>query len=110
MPDFDELLPEETQEQDQHLIHDLHRMYHMDTQKAEQLARIRQRLLTNRDGSAYDHESTQQRYMTPNTQQAMMNNRSMKQIRSTIIVGESLQQPFTAIGAGLIVPLLVDSL
>jgi photosystem II stability/assembly factor-like uncharacterized protein len=110
MPDFDELLPGETQEQDQHLIHDLHRMYHTDTQKAEQLARIRQRLLTNREGSAYDHESTQQRYMTPNMQQARMNNRSMKQIRSSIIEGESWQQRFSTIAAVLIVTLLVGSL
>ncbi len=110
MADFDELLPEETQEQDQHLVHDLHRMYHTDTQKAEQLARIRQRLLTTRDGSAYDPESTQQRYMTPNTQQARTNNRSMKQIRSTVIEGGSWQHRFSTIAAVLIVTLLVGSL
>jgi len=110
MPDFDELLPEETQEQDQHLIHDLHRMYRTDTQKAERLARIRLRLLTTRDGPTYDFESTQQRNMTPNTQQARMNNRSMQQIRSTAIEGGSWQHHFSTLAAVLIVTFLVGSL
>src|SRR3989442_5612438 len=110
MADLDEPLPEEMHEQNQHLIHDLQHMYHTDPQKAERLARIHQRLLTNRDGSAYDHESTQQRYMTPNTQQARTNNRSMKQIRSTVIEGGLWQHRFSTIAAVLIVTLLVGSL
>jgi photosystem II stability/assembly factor-like uncharacterized protein len=110
MADFDEPLPEETQEQNQHLIHELHRMYHTDTQKAERLARIRQRLLTNRGDSAHDQESTQQHNMMPNMQQARTNNRSMKQIRSLVIEGGSWQHRFSTIAAVLIVTLLVGSL
>src|SRR5260370_42656930 len=48
--------------------------------------------------------------MQANTQQARMNNRRMKQIRSTIIEGGSWQQRFSAIASGLIVTLLVGSL
>ncbi|HKF38756.1 MAG TPA: hypothetical protein VKB35_17815 [Ktedonobacteraceae bacterium] len=43
MADFDELLPEEADERDQRLMHDLRRIYRTDTQTVEHLARIRQR-------------------------------------------------------------------
>ena len=60
MANFDELLPEEADERDQRLVHDLRRIYRTDTQTVEHLASIRQRLLANDDSSAYDYESMQQ--------------------------------------------------
>ncbi len=51
MADFNELLPEEADVQDQRLIHDLRRMYRTDTQTIEHLARVRHRLPINDDSS-----------------------------------------------------------
>src|SRR5438309_896286 len=73
--DFDELLPEEADEQNQRLMHDLRRIYRTDTQTVEHLAHMRQRLLANDDSSAYDHESTQQHYTPPTLQQVQSSTR-----------------------------------
>ena len=59
MTDFDELLPEEADERDQRLIHDLRRMYRADTQTIEHLARVRHHLPINNDSSVNDRESRQ---------------------------------------------------
>ncbi len=110
MAGFDELLPGEADGQDQRLTRDLHRMYHIDTQTAERLARVRQHLLTNRDGSVNDYESTQQLNMTPNTQPARINNRNVKLVRSTVPWEGSWQRRLSMVAAVLFATLLVGSL
>jgi hypothetical protein len=75
MANFDELLPEEADVQDQRLIRDLRRMYRTDTQTVEHLARVRHRLLTNDESFVYDQESMQQHDTSPTIQQAQSSTR-----------------------------------
>jgi len=104
MADSNELLPEEVDEQNQRLIHDLRRIYHIDGQKAEHLARIHQRL-TNSDISAHG----QPNQMTLITQQVGLSSRSAKRTRSTA-QGGSWQRRLSMIAAVVFATLLVSSL
>jgi photosystem II stability/assembly factor-like uncharacterized protein len=110
MADFDELLLEEADERDQRLIHDLRRMYHMDAQTAEHLARVRHHLLTNRNSSVYDHQGTQQHHMPLNVQQARSSTRNMAQTRFTIAGERPWGRRLSTVAAVLFVILLVGSL
>jgi len=111
MADFDELLPEEgADERDQRLIHDLRRMYSMEAQTAEHLARIGQRLLTNRDSSEYDHQSTQQHHAPLNMQQARSSTGNAEQIRSSGAEERPWRRRLSMVAAGLFVVVLVGSL
>ncbi len=84
MADFDELLPEEADEQNQRLMHDLRRIYRTNTQTVEHLARMRERLIANDDSSANDHERTQQH--TPPTLQQVQSN--SENARHTLFAAE----------------------
>ncbi len=99
MADFDELLPEEADVQDQRLIHDLRRMYRTDTQTVEHLARIRHRLLANDDSSVLDHESTKQHYTPPTIQEARSSTGNAKQTRFTVAGQRSWQQRLGVLAA-----------
>ncbi len=110
MTDFDKLLPEESDERDQRLIHDLRRSYRTDTQPVEQLARIHQRLLANDDSSVNDHMSTQQHGTPPNVQQAQSRTKDAKQARIAIVEERSWQRRLGVLAAILLVALLVGSL
>ena len=110
MADFDELLPEEADVQDQRLIHDLRRMYRTDTQTVEHLARIRHRLLANDDSSVLDHESTKQHYTPPTIQEARSSTGNAKQTRFAVAEQRSWQQRLGVLAAALLTALLVGSL
>jgi photosystem II stability/assembly factor-like uncharacterized protein len=110
MADFDELLPEEADEKNQHLVHDLRRIYRTDTQTVEHLAHMRQRLLANDDSSAYDHESTQQHYTPPTLQQVQSSTRNAKHTRFAVVEERSWQRRLSVLAAVLLTALLVGSL
>jgi photosystem II stability/assembly factor-like uncharacterized protein len=110
MADFDELLPEEADEQNQRLMHDLRRIYRTDTQTVEHLAHMRQRLLANDDSSIYDHESTQQHYTQPTLQQVQSSTRNAKQTRFAVVEEKSWQGRLGVLAAVLLTALLVGSL
>jgi photosystem II stability/assembly factor-like uncharacterized protein len=110
MADFDELLPEEADERDQRLMHDLRRIYRTDTRTVEHLAHMRQRLLANDDSSAYDHESTQQHYTPPTLQQVQSSTGNAKHTRFAVAGERSWQQRLAVLAAVLLTALLVGSL
>jgi photosystem II stability/assembly factor-like uncharacterized protein len=110
MADFDELLPEEADERDQRLVHDLRRIYRTDTQTVEQLAHMRQRLLAKDDSSAYDHESTQQHDTPPTLQQVQSSTRNAKHTRFAVAEERSWQRRLGVLAAVLLTALLVGSL
>jgi photosystem II stability/assembly factor-like uncharacterized protein len=110
MADFDELLPEEADEQNQRLMHDLRRIYRTDTQAVEHLAHMRHRLLSNDDSSAYDHESTQQHYTPPTIQQVQPSTRNAKHTRFAVAEERSWQRRLGVLAAVLLTVLLVGSL
>jgi hypothetical protein len=110
MADFDELLPEEADVQDQRLIHDLRRMYLTDTQTVEHLARIRHRLLANDDSFVFDQESMQQHYPSPTIQQARSSTGNAKQTRFAVAEQRSCQQRLGVLAAALLTALLVGFL
>jgi photosystem II stability/assembly factor-like uncharacterized protein len=110
MADFDELLPEEADEQNQRLIHDLRRIYRTDTQTVEHLASIRKRLLANDDSSVYDYESMQQHDTPPNIQPAQSSTRNAKRTRFAIVEERSWQRRLSVLAAVLLTALLVGSL
>jgi photosystem II stability/assembly factor-like uncharacterized protein len=110
MADFDELLPEEADVQDQRLIRDLRRMYRTDTRTVEHLARVRHRLLTNDDSSVNVRESIQQHYTPPNVQQVQSSTRDEKQTRFAVAEEGTWQRRLEVLAAVLLVALLVGSL
>jgi len=110
MADFDKLLPEEADEQNQRLMHDLRRIYRTDTQTVEHLARMRQRLLANDDSFVYDHESMQQHDTPPTLQQAQSSAGNAKQTRFAIVEERSWRRRLGVLAAALCVALLVGSL
>jgi photosystem II stability/assembly factor-like uncharacterized protein len=111
MADFDELLPEEgTDERDQRLIGDLRRMYGVEAQTAEHLARIGQRLLTQRDSSEHDQQSTQQHHAPLNIQQARSGTGNVEQIRSSSAGERPWRRRLSIAAATLFVIVLVGSL
>ncbi len=110
MADFDELLPEEADERDQRLVHDLRRIYRTDIQTVDHLASIRQRLLANDDSTAYDYESMQQHDTPPNIQPEQSSTRNAKQTRFAIVEERSWQRRLSVLAAVLLTALLVGSL
>src|SRR6266446_5997503 len=110
MADFNELLPEEADVQDQRLIHDLRRMYRTDTQIIEHLARVRHRLLTNDDSSVNDRESGQQHYTPPAIQHVQSSTRNAKHTRFAVAGERSWQRRLGVLAAVLLTALLVGSL
>jgi photosystem II stability/assembly factor-like uncharacterized protein len=110
MADFDEPLPEEADEQNQRLIHDLRRIYRTDTQTVEHLAHMRQRLLANDDSSAYGYESTQQHYTPPTLQPTQSSTRNAKHTRFAVAEERSWQRRLGVLAAVLLTALLVGSL
>src|SRR5437899_3182760 len=110
MADFEKLLPEEADEQNQRLMHDLRRIYRTDTQTVEHLARMRQRLLANDVRSAYDYESMQQHDTPPNIQPAQSSTRNAKQTRFAVAGERSWQRRLGVLAAVLLTALLVGSL
>src|SRR5690242_11523841 len=109
MANFDELLPEEADERDQRLVHDLRRIYGTDTQTVEHLATIRVRLLAHDDSSVYDHVSMQ--HDTPPTiLPAQSSTRNAKQTRFAIVEERSWQRRLSVMAAVLLTALLVGSL
>ncbi len=110
MANFDELLPEEADEQNQRLMHDLRRIYRTDTQTVEHLAHMRKRLLAKDESSAYDHESTQQHYTPPTIQQVQSITRNAKQTRFAVVEERSWQGRLSVLAAVLLTALLVGSL
>src|SRR5258708_8445058 len=110
MADFDELLPEEADVQDQRLIHDLRRMYRTDTQTIEHLARVRHRLPINDDSSVNDRESRQQHYTPPAIQQVQSSTRNAKHTRFAVARERSWQRRLGVLAAVLLTALLVGSL
>ncbi len=110
MADFDEMLPEEADEQNQRLMHDLRRIYSTDTQTVEHLAHMRQRLLANDDSSAYDHESTQQHSTLPTLQHVQSSTRNAKPTNFAVAEERSWQRRLGGIAAVLLTALLVGSL
>jgi photosystem II stability/assembly factor-like uncharacterized protein len=110
MANFDELLPEEADVQDQRLIHDLRRIYRPDAQTIEHLASIRHRLLTIDESSVYDHEITKQHDTPPTIQQAQSSTRNAKQTRFAIVEERPWQRRLGVLAAVLLTALLVGSL
>jgi len=110
MADFNELLPEEADVQDQRLIHDLRRMYRTDTQTIEHLARVRHRLPINDDSSVNDRESGQQHYTPPAIQQVQSSTRNAKHTRFAVAGERSWQRRLGVLAAVLLTALLVGSL
>jgi photosystem II stability/assembly factor-like uncharacterized protein len=110
MADIDELLPEEADEQNQRLIHDLRRIYCTDTQTVEHLAHMRQRLLAMDDSSAYDQEDTQQHYTSPTIQHVQSSARNAKHTRFAFAGEKSKQGRLGVLAAVLLTALLVGSL
>src|SRR2546426_910660 len=110
MANFNELLPEETDVQDQRLIHDLRRIYRTDTQTVEHLARIRHRLLINDDSSLHDRESARQHYTPPAIQQVQSGTRNAKQTRLAVAGEKVWQRRLGVLAAVLLTALLVGSL
>jgi len=109
MANFDELLPEEADERDQRLVHDLRRIYRTDTQTVEHLAHIRQRLLANDDSSVYDHEGIQ--HDTPPTlRQAQSSTRNANHTRFAVAEERPWQRRLSVLAAVLLTALLVGSL
>ncbi len=108
MADFEELLPEEVDEKNQRLIHDLRRIYRTDIQTVEHFAHMRQRLLANDDSSAYDHERTQQH--TPSTLQQVQSN--SENAKHTLFAAEERlwYHRLSVFAAVLLTALLVGSL
>jgi len=110
MADFDELLPEEVDVQDQRLIHDLRRMYRTDTQTSEHLARVRHRLPIIDDSSVNDRESGQQHYTPPAIQQVQSSTRNAKHTRFAVAGERSWHRRLGVLAAVLLTALLVGSL
>jgi len=102
MPDTNELLPVEEDEQYQHLVRDLRYIYRADGQRAQQLARIQQRLL-NSEGSIHP----QPRHGTPGIQQ---NPGNLNPTRAPFTEARPWQRRLSLIAAALVVALLVSSL
>src|SRR5260221_3792234 len=110
MADFNELLPEEADVQDQRLMHDLRRMYRTDTETIEHLARVRHRLPINDDSSVNDRESMQQHYTPPAIQQVQSSTRNAKHTRFAVAGERSWQRRLGVLAAVLLTALLVGSL
>src|SRR5258708_1330308 len=110
MAEFNELLPEEADVQDQRLIHDLRRMYRTDTQTIEHLARVRHRLPINDDSSVNDRESRQQHDTPPAIQQVQSSTRNAKHTRFAVAAERSSQRRLGVLAAVLLTALLVGSL
>ncbi len=110
MADLDELLPDEASEQDQRLIGDLRRMYRVEAQTAEHLARIRHRLLANRDETMHEQQAIQEHYTPLTRQQDQASTGKREQSRSTGAGARSWQRRLSMLAAVLIVGVLVGSL
>jgi photosystem II stability/assembly factor-like uncharacterized protein len=110
MADFDELLPEEADERDQRLMHDLRRMYRTDTQTIEHLARVRHRLPINDDSSVNDRESGQQHYTPPAIQHVQSSTRNAEHPRFAVAGERSWHRRLGVLAAVLLTALLVGSL
>src|SRR5260221_9761596 len=110
MADFNELLPEEADVQDQRLMHDLRRMYRTDTETIEHLARVRHRLPINDDSSVNDRESMQQHYTPPAIPQVQSSTRNAKHTRFAVAGERSWQRRLGVLAAVLLTASLVGSL
>ena len=83
MADFDELLPEEAGERDQRLMGDLRRMYHAEARTTEHLARIRHRLLADRDGPMHEYQGIERQHMPFTGRKDRSSTGKREQARST---------------------------
>jgi photosystem II stability/assembly factor-like uncharacterized protein len=102
MTDSTEQLPEEGDEQYQHLMRDLGFIYRADSQKAQHLDRIHQRLLKSDVPTRMPALRE-----TPDIQQRA---RGIKPNRPTSVAGRPWQHRFSMIAAVLVAALLVSSL
>jgi photosystem II stability/assembly factor-like uncharacterized protein len=102
MPEPDELLPEEEDEQYQSLIRELLHMYPMDDQKAQRLARIHQRLSK---GEA-PMQTLPADVIAPRQQGAV----DVRPPRFPVVAGKRWQRRLSMIAAVLVAALVVSSL
>lgn len=103
MADDTELLPEERDEQHQRLISDLRRRYRVDSQKAQHLARLQQRLFTGATSSP----RLLPRHGVPLLQQGPGD---VRPSRAAMRAGRNWQRRLSILVAVLIAALLVSSL